>query len=242
MAKTTPDALLQELSLKTGDPKGEVIRKALILMEQAVHTHLGGGFVRLVGGSGEVLGEIQGLASSTKAVIDLDAVTAFAEAAHEGQLYGNVPYMKHLGDVAKVLGRFGIKSHKPNQLYPRVRADRLLAGAWLHDVLEDTEVTYELLRNTFGCEVAYLVNCVTNEPGRNRAAKHRLTYQKIRQCSDAVLLKLADRIANVENCLATENPLLRMYQKEFSGFWEALYKQNEHEALWTHLLELMEGS
>jgi hypothetical protein len=92
------------------------------------------------------------------------------------------------------------------------------------------------------------VYAVTNEKGKNRETRHRLTYPKILTHGKlgSVALKLADRIANVEACrLFSNRGLLAMYQHEHAGFRYALFGERSltekvHEpALWMHLDNLM---
>jgi (p)ppGpp synthase/HD superfamily hydrolase len=140
----------------------------------------------------------------------------FAMAKHGDQKYGIYPYEVHLGNVVTVLMRFGV--------FPDSEAHyQLLAAAWLHDVLEDTPVTYAEMEAEFGSVIAQMVFCVTDEEGVNRKERKAKTYIKLAKDPDAVIIKLADRIANTEFCLIHDNEsLFGMYKKEQPGFQEAL--------------------
>lgn len=153
----------------------------------------------------------------------LQAAEAIAEQAHGDQKYGELPYIKHLGDVVAVLMRFGVKDQ-----------DMLCAG-WLHDSLEDTKLSPLVIEATFGRRTLDLVQRVTNEPGVNRKERHAKTYPKIIASDDALTLKLADRIANIEFGVATKADILKMYKKEYKGFRKALHKDGKHDAMWRHL-------
>lgn len=112
----------------------------------------------------------------------------FAFGAHGQQRYGKAPYSAHLEAVVQVLLSEGFVSNIP-----------LLCAAWLHDVLEDTDFTAQDLMPLFGAQVVDLVVSVTDEPGATRAERKAKTLPKTRKGgSNAVALKLADRIANVE--------------------------------------------
>ena len=88
----------------------------------------------------------------------------------------------------------------------------------------------------FGDEVAQLVSAVTNEDGPNRKTRAALTYPKIRNAgTNAITLKLADRIANVEN----GGKLVDMYRKEYADFRWTLYMQGSLDNMWTHLDSLL---
>jgi len=165
----------------------------------------------------------------------LDPVRTFAIEQHAelNQKYGDdLPYDYHLKKVEEVLKRFGETSYE------------MLAAAWLHDVVEDCNVTVDVLKAGFGPRIAELVWAVTNEPGANRKERHEKTYPKTRQVKGAIRLKLADRIANVEHCLKEKKEkgssrLLGMYQNEFDAFVDALFVPGQEEDMWWHLKDLM---
>ncbi len=139
-----------------------------------------------------------------------------AKQAHQEQQYGNFPYHHHLQEVINVLIEFGVTLNNPETA-------PILVAAWLHDSLEDTSLTYNLIGYQFGQEVADIVEAVTDEPGKNRKERKALTYAKTRQNEKAIILKLADRIANVR-ASQLENPKkLKMYIKEQQDFEQALH-------------------
>jgi (p)ppGpp synthase/HD superfamily hydrolase len=106
--------------------------------------------------------------------------------AKNGQMYGNMPYVYHLSHVENTLRKF------------KINDDELYIAAWLHDILEDTDVTFDELEKEFGHYIAHIVNCVTEPKIGTRKKRHIITYPKIRSDKRCVILKLADRIANVE--------------------------------------------
>ena len=156
----------------------------------------------------------------------LSEVRDFALLAHGTQKYGELPYIVHLDDVAEVADRFEL--HYAIQI-----------AAYLHDILEDTKVEFSSIRAVFGLEIANLVRLVTDEPGKNRKERHRLTYPKTRTNTYAVALKLCDRIANVESCLNTKSSLISMYQREYPEFKEALHTDGEWTEMWARLDDLL---
>lgn len=140
------------------------------------------------------------------------------------QLYGVLPYTHHLEQVEHVLRRFGYGSD-----------DVLMVSAWLHDIIEDCNVKKKLIEEVFGEDVADIVWRVTNESGENRKVRAALTYPKIRESDKATILKLADRIANVEN----GGSLVKMYKKEYDDFKRNLYRPNVADVMWSHLDSLL---
>jgi len=126
----------------------------------------------------------------------------------KGQMYGVLPYTHHLAAVEAELARFNV-----------YETDERIA-AWLHDIVEDTDVKIRDVEENFGEEVARLVAAVTSEPGPNRKTRNTLTYPKIRAAGPkGIRLKLADRMANMRH----GGPSVKMYVKEYPDFREALF-------------------
>lgn len=107
----------------------------------------------------------------------------FAVESHGDQRYGQAPYAEHLATVVSILEECGFSGNH-------------LAAGWLHDVVEDTDKTVDDLRVEFGEHVAQLVWAVTG--GGEREAHVATIYEKITAYPDAAVIKLADRIANIE--------------------------------------------
>jgi len=149
-----------------------------------------------------------------------------AKLAHGSQIYGDIfPYEKHLIDVIDVMTRFELPMKYK------------IAGA-LHDVLEDCDVSYNKIKDYFGEDVAEIVYCVTDELGRNRKERKAKTLPKIASNPDAVIVKLADRIANIQH-----GGKVDMYAKEYSNFRDTLKQPDQlAKPLWDTLDKLMKYS
>ena len=121
----------------------------------------------------------------------LDEARTFAYSAHAGQLYGTLPYSAHLDAVTELVAPFG---------------ERAQALAYLHDVVDDTGVSAEVIRERFGPHVAECMALLTDVPGPNRKERKAKTYAKLAKVSGpaelALVIKAADRLANVRACLA----------------------------------------
>ncbi len=128
------------------------------------------------------------LSKTTKKIIE---ARNFALEHHQGQMYGDFPYSVHLSNVVSVMMRFGMTPEED---------ENLLTSAWLHDVLEDTDAKEEVLKTKFGIFVFDLVKSVTDDllPELSKLEIKRQTFTKLVEDEDAIILKLADRIANVE--------------------------------------------
>ena len=160
----------------------------------------------------------------------IEKAKKLALSEHGDQTYGDVPYSVHLGHVAAIASAFGPVAE---------------AAAWLHDVLEDTEISEEELEREVPKSVLTIVKLVTDADGPNRKTRKTLTYEKLFFLSDkgdeglALLVKLADRLANVRNCVATHNwKLLNMYRKESMDFKTAVYRKSQPQRLWDELTKL----
>ncbi|HUO56974.1 MAG TPA: bifunctional (p)ppGpp synthetase/guanosine-3',5'-bis(diphosphate) 3'-pyrophosphohydrolase, partial [bacterium] len=116
----------------------------------------------------------------------------FAKKAHQGQqrLSGD-EYLTHLVGVADILAELHMDSVT-------------IAAALLHDILEDTSVTYDQLKAEFGQEIADLVEGVTKISTRkfqDASIGHAESTRKmlVAMAKDVrvILIKLADRTHNM---------------------------------------------
>lgn len=151
----------------------------------------------------------------------------FAQERHDatGQQYAGQSHVTHLDDVVAVLDEFNVAVADGTDPWDGVRSEVVRVAAFLHDVIEDTKTTLAEVLIEFGPGVAILVFAVTDEPGKNRAERHELTYPKIVALGeDGVNLKLADRLANVRASIREERAdLVKMYKKEWPKFRDALW-------------------
>jgi guanosine-3',5'-bis(diphosphate) 3'-pyrophosphohydrolase len=80
----------------------------------------------------------------------------------------------------------------------------LLMAALLHDTVEDTATTFEDLERAFGREVADIVREVTDDKTLPKAERKRLQIEHAAHLSrGAMLVKLADKICNLEDILVS---------------------------------------
>ena len=137
----------------------------------------------------------------------------FAVFMHGNQIYGAFPYIVHLSDVVKNL-----------RLY-HYDDEEILAAGWLHDTMEDCHVSKDQLYSLFGNKVTSLVTSVTGI-GSNRVERKMDMISKLKLYSKAIPLKMADRLANIENCQKFNPRMLEMYKKEFSDYDELFESAN----------------
>ena len=120
----------------------------------------------------------------------------FCAAAHarEGKKYGKRPYLYHLDRVEEALVRFGFFE------------TNFRRAAFGHDLIEDTRYKKKLLLSMgIDHEVLAGIWGVTDEPGATRQIRKHRTIGKIGRKLISLAVKLADRIANVEENVRSAN-------------------------------------
>ena len=104
--------------------------------------------------------------------------------------------------------------------------EEMLAAAWLHDTVEDTEATLEEIERECGAEVADLVEMLT-DPSRpedgNRARRKAIDRAHTALASpDAKTIKLADLIDNTRSIVQCDPGFARVYLAEKRKLLEVL--------------------
>ena len=119
----------------------------------------------------------------------IERAYAAADKAHSGQLRkSGEPYITHPVAVAQILADLGI-------------GPKTLAAALLHDTVEDTEYTLDMLRHDFGDEIAMLVDGVTKLDKLkygDSAQAETVRKMVVAMSKDirVLVIKLADRLHN----------------------------------------------
>lgn len=118
---------------------------------------------------------------------------------HEGQFYGKISYDMHLYSVAIRVDLAG-------------GDDEQFAIAWLHDILEDTECTVEVLRGAGISErVISAVIAITKVQGES----YDEYISKVRNNPDARFVKKMDTLDNLTNSLIESNSYrIKKYAKQ----------------------------
>ena len=143
----------------------------------------------------------------------------FATAAHAAvkqvRKYTGEPYINHPFHVMSIVKTV---PHTPE----------MLAAALLHDTVEDTGVTIELIESEFGSEVANLVSWLTDvsrpEDG-NRAVRKHIDLEHTAQAPAAAqTIKLADLISNTSSIVKHDLNFAETYLKEKQALLQVLTK------------------
>jgi guanosine-3',5'-bis(diphosphate) 3'-pyrophosphohydrolase len=121
---------------------------------------------------------------------------AFAADKHRNQRRKDdeaSPYINHPIALANVLANEG-----------GVDDATVLCAAVLHDTIEDTETTVDELRALFGRKVASVVMDVTDDKSLEKSLrKQRQVEHALHISTEAKLVKLADKISNLRDILAS---------------------------------------
>jgi (p)ppGpp synthase/HD superfamily hydrolase len=135
----------------------------------------------------------------------------FATIAHGSILqcrkYTGEPYITHPEAVVGLL-----------QKYVTNASEEMLAAAWLHDVVEDTPVTLNEVRERFGNHIATLVENVTDvsrpEDGNRKTRKAIDRVHLSEALPEAKTIKLADIIHNTQSIVEHAPEFAKIYLEE----------------------------
>jgi (p)ppGpp synthase/HD superfamily hydrolase len=157
---------------------------------------------------------------------------------HEAQRYGSAPYSKHLTDAFNYCMKY---------INSIAESDReiVISAIYLHDIIEDTDVSPSDLKKEFNQEIADIVFRVSNERGWSRKEKNFKTYPKIWVSDLAIFVKLCDRLANTFNSKNSDdeksNNLYMTYKEEYPIFKYALKVRGLYKDMWMELDSLYEN-
>jgi len=138
----------------------------------------------------------------------IDEARSFAAEKHGNQKYDKFPYEVHLINVINVLLSNGILPDT------EINID-LWSSAWLHDVLEDTDTARDEIIDRFGINIFEIVWSLTDGKGENRKEKKQAMYERLILNQNAIIIKLADRIANLQFSIINNNQeKIKLYADE----------------------------
>src|SRR5689334_16782350 len=147
----------------------------------------------------------------------------FAMCAHRNQRrkYEDLPYVVHCERVARLVAEYTSDAS-------------VIAAAFMHDVLEDTDVTADEMRRVFGDAVTDLVLEVTDvsrpEDGNRRIRKEKDKNHLAASSAGGATIKLADIIDNSDSIFAHDPKFARVYLGEAEAILSVIKHGNG--ALW----------
>jgi (p)ppGpp synthase/HD superfamily hydrolase len=140
-----------------------------------------------------------------------------------------LPYEFHLRMVHQVAKEFIHLIPNSNDGETSLR-DSVLLAAFGHDLIEDTRVSYNDVKEVLGHTTTEIVYVLTNEKGKNRKERaNDKYYDGIKSVEGAVFVKLCDRIANVRYGKITGSRMVEMYHKENPNFIQKLGYSEKHQ-------------
>lgn len=145
----------------------------------------------------------------------------FAKKAHEGQVrkYTGEPYFNHCENVAKI---FEEEAVELKYLFDAKNdyLDNHIAAAYLHDTVEDTDVTHQGILNEFGYDVANIVFWLTDiskpEDGNRATRKMIDRWHTASAPIGATIVKLADIKDNTKSIVEHDKGFAKVYLKEIA--------------------------
>ena len=129
--------------------------------------------------------------------ISIGKAAVFAAKYHSGQHRKGTgePYIKHPVGTYRILRKLNVKDRE------------VLVTAFLHDTIEDTQITYNDLKTEFNKNIADMVKDVTSDTKKIAVMgkPNYLADKMINMSDNALTIKLADRLHNLDD-INTSSP------------------------------------
>lgn len=151
----------------------------------------------------------------------LDRAIVFATEAHEGQFRKGtkIPYILHPLEAASIVGTM-------------TTDNEVIAGAVLHDVVEDTDTTIDDVQELFGDRIAYLVYSESENKRENLSAQSTWKVRKQETLDhlktapvDVKMITLGDKLSNMR-------AIHRDYNTIGDELWQRFNQKNKNEHYW----------
>jgi (p)ppGpp synthase/HD superfamily hydrolase len=114
----------------------------------------------------------------------------FAKKKHSGAMvkYSTTPYSKHLEDVVNRLKSLGVID------------EEILCAGWLHDVMNNTDTSFDDLFEQFGSRITVLVSSLSKDLSLSRKQQETVYVKQLKETSfDSKLILLCDISANLSD-------------------------------------------
>ena len=151
----------------------------------------------------------------------LDKAIMFATEVHGGQLRKGtkIPYILHPLEAAAIVGTM-------------TTDDEIIAGAVLHDVVEDTDTTVEKIRELFGGRVAELVASESEDKREHLSAQSTWKIRKQETLDhlktapvEVKMIALGDKLSNIR-------AINRDYNSIGDELWQRFNQKDKNEHYW----------
>lgn len=151
----------------------------------------------------------------------LNKAIVFATEAHEGQFRKGtqIPYILHPIEAAAIVGTM-------------TTDDEIIAGAVLHDVVEDTDTTVDEIKELFGERVAALVASESEDKREDKPAESTWKIRKQETLDhlktapiDVKMITLGDKLSNIR-------AIYRDYYTIGDELWQRFNQKDKKEHYW----------
>ena len=151
----------------------------------------------------------------------LDKAIVFATKVHKGQFRKGteIPYILHPMEAAAIVGTM-------------TTDNEIIAGAVLHDVVEDTDTTVQQVQEFFGARVAKLVAAESENKRENLSAestwkiRKQETLDHLKTASiDVKMITLGDKLSNIRS-------INRDYNAIGDTLWQRFNQKDKNEHYW----------
>lgn len=144
------------------------------------------------------------------------------------------PYINHPVAVAELVQKVK-KSHKISEL---------VAAAYLHDTVEDSNISIETIKKKFGDIVGNLVGELTSDKNKVReiGKTQYLIDKMLNMTSWGLIIKLADRVHNTSDLKTTDKKFRHKYIKETKAIIKALRENRKLSSAQERLVKQIEDN
>lgn len=151
----------------------------------------------------------------------LNKAIVFATEAHQGQFRKgtHIPYILHPMEAASIVGTMTTE-------------DEIIAGAVLHDVVEDTDTTVDEIKELFGERVAAIVASESENKREDKPAestwkirKQETLYHLKNATIDVKMITLGDKLSNIR-------AIYRDYNTIGDELWQRFNQKDKNQHYW----------
>lgn len=151
----------------------------------------------------------------------LDRAIVFATEAHEGQYRKGtkIPYILHPLEAAVIVGTM-------------TTDNEIIAGAVLHDVVEDTDTTIEEIEELFGERVAKLVASESENKREDRPAETTWKIRKQETLAHLMTAPIEVKMITLGDKLSNIRVINRDYNTIGDALWQRFNQKDKNEHYW----------
>lgn len=151
----------------------------------------------------------------------LDQAILFATEAHKGQLRKGteIPYILHPLEAATIVGTM-------------TTDDEIIAGAVLHDVVEDTNTTIEEIEAVFGARVAGFVASESENKRENMPAESTWKIRKQETLDHLKIAPIEIKMITLGDKLSNIRAIYRDYTAIGDELWQRFNQKDKNQHCW----------